>query len=120
MGDEGIMEYLKMLEEIVGAFNSIGKHKAKLFAGVKRTNYWMPVLIIGSTDTFCNKNTLYVEIFIDDLCVWREAKYKPEEKTFEKDKEILAQRILISIAMFGMFDNYKNTIQIRNQAHSGL
>ena len=85
-------------------------YKIELFSGKKPYNYFLPQTIPVQI-----RPTWFVEIFINNICVWREFKIMKDDSNYKEIEEELSKRIFFSITAIGFLQNYKITNELRRR-----
>jgi len=99
---------IELCNNLEKELNSRGKFDYKrtveFFSGMKPSDYFLPMMHIGTTKTIPvnGVNAWFVEIFIDNKCVFRESAIPNNTESLEIIEQHLIQRVLRNIFTFGL------------------
>lgn len=93
---KGLCDYLQSLV--------IGSKKITLFIGEKPENYHFPAMHIGTTKSIPTeiRNAYFVEIFVNDRCIFRESAPIREGDDLQKTENYLIERITNNVFCYGV------------------
>ena len=106
---ELLIELCKNLEKDLNQREGKQTHKVRLQSKLKPKNYFIPTMHIGTTKTLPNKIKMawFVEIWIDEKCIFRESHSLRETESNEIVEVFLMKKILRHIFKFGVMSSKK-------------
>ena len=93
------------------------KRTVEFFSGMNPSNYFLPMMHIGTTKTIPinEMNAWFVEISVDNKCIFRESAIPSDTESLEVIENYLIQRALRNIFTFGIMTTKdyidKNTVK---------
>jgi hypothetical protein len=117
---------LEMFKEMHNISNATAPiNTVTLFSGLKPSNYFVPNIFIGrdsSSEAFKrheemrNKLAWFVEIWVDDLCVWRKSAIGASNDDLQKEYETkLLEEIMLEIFFYGINAAWRQTKDFKQQ-----
>lgn len=112
---EIVEKYLSIFES--GINTPENKSKVTLFSGMRNADYFYCSMIAYLADNqYHVRLAWFVEIWIDDLCVWRKiARGNKKGESLKKHEDRLFEELLKDIIMHGLYCSWENIKKARGE-----
>lgn len=105
-----LLDLCKELEQNLNLLKGKNIHKVELISCMKPSDYYLPVMYIGTGLPITRKlqMALFVEIYVDDKCVFRESYIPNETEDINVVESFLIDRVLKQVFMHGIMSAKRN------------
>ena len=105
-----LCKYLQNMLNIKEQLSDKPSHKVELFSGLKPANYFIPQMHFGTSKTISQEIELayFVEIFVDQTCIFRECTLPKEKDDLKTIEEMVCLRLLNDVFCYGIMSSIEN------------